>query len=328
MQLAAGINATRMPPRSGAEEATPSGHASGKKVGLFAAACSLALCALFYLDARGSSLDRVIALTGAVILGVEAFLSLCPWRPRFTRPQRRRMGIPATRQAAAVVEDAAPPSAAPVLVESPSAPTEPAAGTWTPPTRRSEPRPAPEYYANVVALRSQLSFAAPRNRARRVAFAAGALIVWLFIGSSYLDPSGSLSAQADGLPLVQSVTGTARALLSQLPIPRSSAVTSSPTAADPSAFKPFWVKNHRITEMWSGSGEDKAAVSFGATSHQFCSFLVVRPENHGRLYVLNLATRNYHWIDSDAVGPAPSEPPTEKGPAPAGRNCGEVRYDS
>ena len=95
-----------------------------------------------------------------------------------------------------------------------------------------------------------------------------------------------------------------------------------PAAPEPAApaFAPFWVKNHRITEMWSGRAGAGGVVSFGTTSAQFCSFLVVRPPDNGRLHVFNPFSENYFWIDAAAVGPVgpPESMPERK---PADQNC-------
>jgi hypothetical protein len=82
----------------------------------------------------------------------------------------------------------------------------------------------------------------------------------------------------------------------------------------------FWVKNHRPTEMWSGPAGQDGVVSFGITSGQFCSFLVVRPQDNPRLYVLNPYSNNYLWIDADAVGPS-AAPEQVTSPRPANQNC-------
>ena len=37
------------------------------------------------------------------------------------------------------------------------------------------------------------------------------------------------------------------------------------------------------------------------TSQQFCSFQVARPQDNSRLYVLNPYSKDYFWIDADAV---------------------------
>ena len=83
-------------------------------------------------------------------------------------------------------------------------------------------------------------------------------------------------------------------------------VVASPTpvpTATPVPFAPYWVKNHRPTEMWSGPAGQPGVISFGTTSGQFCSFQVMEPQSGSRLHVLNPYSRDYFWIDADAVGP-------------------------
>jgi hypothetical protein len=97
-------------------------------------------------------------------------------------------------------------------------------------------------------------------------------------------------------------------------------------AAQPTpAFEPFWVKNHRLTEMWSGPTDATGVVSFGTTSRQFCSFQVVLPPTGPRLYVFNPYSRNYFWIDASAIGPV-GPPERASGPLPAGQNCADAIY--
>jgi hypothetical protein len=94
--------------------------------------------------------------------------------------------------------------------------------------------------------------------------------------------------------------------------------------ADP-AFKPYWVRNHRLTGLWSGPVSDDDVQSFGATSRQFCVFRVVLPQQGDRLYVLNPLTDNYLWIDAEAVGPV-GEPRVRSDPRPSWDNCEEDLY--
>jgi hypothetical protein len=101
-------------------------------------------------------------------------------------------------------------------------------------------------------------------------------------------------------------------------------LTPLPTAV---TFAPYWVKNHRSTEMWSGPAGQPGVVSFGTTSRQFCAFQVERPQEGGRLYVLNPFSQNYFWIDADAVGPVSEAPTRATGPKPADQNCGDQLYD-
>src|SRR4051812_10173698 len=82
------------------------------------------------------------------------------------------------------------------------------------------------------------------------------------------------------------------------------------------AFRPFWVKNFRQTDMWSGPAGQAGVVSFGQTSQQFCAFQVSRPQEESRLYVLNPYSKDYFWIDADAVGPVAEAPTKATGPKP------------
>jgi hypothetical protein len=107
------------------------------------------------------------------------------------------------------------------------------------------------------------------------------------------------------------------------PPPASPVAVASPT---PLPFQPYWVKNFKITEMWSGPAGEQGVVSFGSTSHQFCSFQVVRPQEGGRLYVLNPYSKNFFWIDADAVGPV-GPPERRPGPPPPGQNCADAVYE-
>jgi len=79
--------------------------------------------------------------------------------------------------------------------------------------------------------------------------------------------------------------------------------------------------------MWSGPAGQDGVISFGTTSQQFCSFQVARPQDGARLYVLNPYSRDYFWIDADAVGPVPDEPAHKAGPKPPDQNCDEGIYD-
>jgi hypothetical protein len=109
--------------------------------------------------------------------------------------------------------------------------------------------------------------------------------------------------------------------------PKPTAVPS-PDAAAPSkpAFTPFWVRNHQITEMWSGPPGQQGVISFGTTSQRFCAFQVVQPQDSSRLYVLNPYSSNYFWIDEAAIGPV--DPPERRAaPKPADQNCADVIYE-
>ena len=113
------------------------------------------------------------------------------------------------------------------------------------------------------------------------------------------------------------------------PAPPTAAPTTIPAAVAPPAAQPtpsfttFWVKNHRLTEMWSGPTDGPGVVNFGTTSQQFCSFQVVLPPDGPRLYVFNPHSQNYFWIDANAVGPV-GPPERRAGPVPAQQNCAEA----
>ncbi len=137
-----------------------------------------------------------------------------------------------------------------------------------------------------------------------------------------------------GCGYLPSISLPANPFQSATPTPEQPAVGAQPSpspvaspVASPPAFAAFWVKNHRITEMWSGPAAGAGVVSFGATTAQFCSFQVVQPPNGPRLYVLNPHSANYLWIDADAVGPVGNAPERRPGPKPANQNCADVVYE-
>ena len=113
---------------------------------------------------------------------------------------------------------------------------------------------------------------------------------------------------------------------SPTPVPPAIPPTSVPPVPQPTpSFTPFWVKNHRLTEMWSGPTDGPGVVSFGMTSQQFCSFQVALQPSGPRLYVFNPHSQNYFWINADAVGPV-GPPERRAGPAPVDQNCAEIVY--
>ena len=112
--------------------------------------------------------------------------------------------------------------------------------------------------------------------------------------------------------------------------PTPTVVVVVPTAAPTATvvqFQPFWVKNFRPTEMWSGPPGQAGVVSFGTTSAQFCSFQVMEPQSSSRLHVLNPYSKNFFWIDADSVGPVQQPPQQLPGPKPPDQNCAEAIYD-
>ncbi len=84
------------------------------------------------------------------------------------------------------------------------------------------------------------------------------------------------------------------------------------TAGGAKGFVPWWVQNHRVTELWSGA--DAKASSFGTVS-QWSYFQVVLPQEGSRLYVYNPVSRNYAFIDAGAVGPSGALPSALSRPA-------------
>ena len=80
-----------------------------------------------------------------------------------------------------------------------------------------------------------------------------------------------------------------------------------------SGFEPWWVQNHRETDLWSGP--DAGAISFGRVA-QWSYFQVLAPQSGSRLLVLNPANGGRAYIDADAVGP--SSPPSVAAPAQSG----------
>ena len=110
------------------------------------------------------------------------------------------------------------------------------------------------------------------------------------------------------------------------PVPVAASPMPAPTST-PVPFAPYWVKNHRPTEMWSGPPGQPGVISFGTTSGQFCSFQVMAPQTSSRLHVLNPYSKDYFWIDADAVGPVSEAPRREAGPKPPDQNCAEAVYD-
>jgi len=108
-------------------------------------------------------------------------------------------------------------------------------------------------------------------------------------------------------------------------------LTAVPTAqpeATPQTFAPFWVRNHRETEMWSGQVGQTGVVSFGLTTAQFCVFQVILPQDGPRLFVINPLGQGQFWIDADAVGPVSDPPQRATGPRPEDQNCADVLYDA
>jgi hypothetical protein len=170
--------------------------------------------------------------------------------------------------------------------------------------------------------------------ARNVPIVAGPLGALIPIGclvvAAYLLAHPIVSR---GLPSVSDVLGysaaatqTATALLPPS-TPTPTAPPLSPLLVPTPEFTPYWVRNHRRTQMWSGRAGPPGVVSFGVTSAQFCIFEVVRQQDNARLYVLNPYDQNYFWIDATDVGPVGEPPEKKPGPRLAGQNCADALYE-
>ncbi|MGE3271052.1 MAG: hypothetical protein AB7P40_20030 [Chloroflexota bacterium] len=169
-----------------------------------------------------------------------------------------------------------------------------------------------------------------RRAGRFVSLTAAAALLLLTTGCENLPdiPNPFSEDEAPSVAVQPPATATQAAAPTLAPTAPATA-TQAPAAAVPTeapAFTPFWVKNHQITGMWSGPEGSPGVVSFGTTSQQFCSFLVVDAADQPRVYVFNPYSQNYFWIDASAVGPV-SPPEHRSGPPPANQNCAEAVYD-
>lgn len=167
-----------------------------------------------------------------------------------------------------------------------------------------QPGPAGRYNRRVLSA----------NRSGRRGVVAGVLLLGLML-------SGCESVPA----LPPNPFRTTPTLVADLP-PTPTRVVVVPTET-PVPFAPYWVKNHRQTEMWSGQIGLAGVVSFGVTSDQFCLFQVLLPQEGPRVFVLNPFGRGQFWIDADAIGPVTETPQRASGPKPDGENCAGVLYD-
>jgi len=136
-----------------------------------------------------------------------------------------------------------------------------------------------------------------------------------------------LTGGCDSLPALPGNPFAATPTVVEAPTRAPAPPTALPTPS-PAPFTAFWVKNFKVTDMWSGPAGQPGVISFGVTSQQFCSFQVVRPQDDSRLYVLNPYSHDYFWIDADAVGPVPDAPPRASGPKPPDQNCTDQLYDN
>lgn len=106
---------------------------------------------------------------------------------------------------------------------------------------------------------------------------------------------------APGVPVTYQLGVTGIAPTLPAPAGQSGASGNAGSASPASSFQPFWVENFILTPLWSGPNQD--AVSFGVQP-QFSSFLVARAQTGPRLYVFNPRTKDYAYIDANAVGPS------------------------
>ena len=136
----------------------------------------------------------------------------------------------------------------------------------------------------------------------------------------------TLSAACDSLPSLPQNPFRVTPTVVPTPAPSPTPVPTVRPTDTPVAFRPFWIKNFKITGMWSGPAGQPGVISFGMTSSQFCSFQVVKPEEGSRLYVLNPYSKDYFWIDAADVGPV-DQPEKGTGPKPPDQNCAEAIYD-
>ena len=153
------------------------------------------------------------------------------------------------------------------------------------------------------------------------ALVAGVIVLAIVPDPTRL-PASFVGAQVRGLdPALRVVLAPLDALrrLVAPDSPRQPAQADRMPAIDPE-FQPYWVRNHRLTRLWSGPEVGQATPSFGTTSQQFCVFRVMLPQQGGRLYVFNPYTGNYLWLDANDVGPV-GEPQIQSSSRPPGQNC-------
>jgi hypothetical protein len=133
------------------------------------------------------------------------------------------------------------------------------------------------------------------------------------------------------LPFLVLLTAACGGVLNPPPPPPTPTmfVPSTPRPRPPTATPEpeVWIKNHQITQMWSGQQGESGVISFGETSSTFCSFRIDRPQDGPRIYVYNPQTDSHFWIDGLHVGPIDQLPPQRSGPKPGGVNCTEAVYN-
>ena len=123
-----------------------------------------------------------------------------------------------------------------------------------------------------------------------------------------------------GLAVAFSMVKQSNTVLS--PTPTFVTIVATTSSATPTPTR-FWVRNHRVTQMWSGP--DSRAVSFAMTSSQWCTFLVVGESQNNRWPVWNPYDRNYFWIDASDVG-STGKPEVTRMARPPNISCSNVEY--
>lgn len=156
-------------------------------------------------------------------------------------------------------------------------------------------------------------------------------------GTRTLLPRRAASQTGPGRQVQQAFVGLVSVLVTACggvlnpPIPTPTPLPTIPPTRTPvppteTPVPEQWVKNHRLTTIWSGPAGDRTAISFGETSHTFCVFRVEHTEDDARIYVYNPYSDGRFWIDVEAVGPV--QPPVRlRGPKPPDQNCAEAVYD-
>ncbi|MCC7371854.1 MAG: glycoside hydrolase family 99-like domain-containing protein [Chloroflexi bacterium] len=156
------------------------------------------------------------------------------------------------------------------------------------------------------APRRPVGFRAHPGRLRRAALLALALPLML------------AGAACGGLINPPPPAPTPTTVVPPTPRPRPPTATPEPEV---------WIKNFRLTKMWSGQEGQPGVISFGETSSTFCSFRIAEPQVGPRIFVYNPYTDSNFWIDGIDVGPVEQPPVRRPGPKPAGVNCTEAIYD-
>jgi hypothetical protein len=98
--------------------------------------------------------------------------------------------------------------------------------------------------------------------------------------------------------------------------PSTNSVTFHPSLASlqntlllPVVLVPAWVANFDES-VHIYSGPDPTAIDFGEAGPAFTVFSVVAPQVGSRLYIFDVASGNYGWVDVSGVGPAGPPPAT------------------